>query len=112
MELYYNPNRMPESEIKETFIGRQWLPDELLEIIRRQPKGAGVQHVVLIGPRGIGKTTLLLMLQFAVRDSDLSKHWIAVRFPEESYGINDLADFWLAVASHLADESADSDILK
>jgi hypothetical protein len=33
-----------------------------------------------------------------------------VRFPEESYAITDLADFWLAAISHLAYETGDTDL--
>jgi DNA-binding MarR family transcriptional regulator len=111
MELYYNPEQMSETEIKQTFVGRQWLLDELLGVVKRQPKGAGVQHVLLIGARGMGKTTLLLMLRFAVLEGELGKKWQPVRFPEESYGINDLADFWLAALANLANEIRNDGLL-
>src|SRR5579871_86766 len=107
MESLYNPDLMSEEEIKQTFVARQSVVDELIGLIERQPEGAGVQHAVLIAPRGMGKTTVLLMVQFAVRDRGLDSRWQAVRFPEESYGINDLADFWLEVLGLLAQESAE-----
>ena len=111
MELYYNPEQMRESEIKDTFVARQWMVDELLSIIRRQPDGAGVQHALLIGPRGMGKTTMLLMLRFGVLDSELSESWMPVRFPEESYSVTDLADFWISVIAHLSYEAKDAQLL-
>ena len=110
MELYYNPEQMPASEIKQTFVGREVMLKELLALVRRQPQGAGVQHVVLIGARGMGKTTMLLMLGFAVLGSDLHEKWQPVRFPEESYAITDLADLWLAAISHLAYETGDTEL--
>ena len=110
MELYYNPEQMPDAEIKQTFVGREPLLKGLLDLVRRQPKGAGVQHVVLIGARGMGKTTMLLMLRFAVLDGDLQKKWQPVRFPEESYAITELADFWLAAIRHLAYETSDTEL--
>jgi Holliday junction resolvasome RuvABC ATP-dependent DNA helicase subunit len=75
MELLYNPDAMLEEEIKATFVARHDLIDELAALIARQPDGAGVQHVVIIAPRGMGKTTVLLMAQFAVRDGDLAANW-------------------------------------
>ncbi len=99
MELYYNPEQMPDSEIKQTFVARQWLIDELLSLLKRQPTGAGTQHAVIIGPRGIGKTTVLLMFRLGIIESELGKRWFPVRFPEESYSVNDLADFWMALTS-------------
>ena len=110
MELYYNPEQMPDAEIKQTFVGREPMLKELLALVRRQPQGAGVQHVLLIGARGMGKTTMLLMLRFAVLDGDLHKKWQPVRFPEESYAVTDLADFWLAAIRHLAYETGDTEL--
>jgi len=110
MELYYNPEQMPDAEIKQTFVGREPMLKELLALVRRQPMGAGVQHVLLIGARGMGKTTMLLMLRFAVLEGDLHKKWQPVRFPEESYAVTDLADFWLAAIHHLAYETGDKEL--
>lgn len=107
----YNPDTMSKEEIKALFVARQPLLDELVSTIRNQPTGAGVQHLLIIAPRGMGKTTMLLMLQFAVEDNkDISKTWQAVRFPEESYDITELADFWLKVLDYLDDESLKSKI--
>jgi tetratricopeptide (TPR) repeat protein len=110
VELYYNPEQMPATEIKQTFVGREVMLKELLALVRRQPQGAGVQHVLLIGARGMGKTTILLLLRFGVLESDLHNDWQPVRFPEESYAITDLADFWLAAISHLAYETGDMEL--
>jgi tetratricopeptide (TPR) repeat protein len=107
MELFYNPERMSETEIKETFVAYQWLVDEIISILKRQPKGAGVQHVVIVAPRGMGKTTLLLMLRFTVLSQDIAKRWQPVLFPEESYSVYDLADLWVEVIDHVASETGD-----
>lgn len=112
MERLYNPDLMPEDEIKKTFVAREGLVDELMSLVERQPDGAGVQHVVIIAPRGMGKTTVLLMVQFAIRDRGLAKHWQVVRFPEERYNIYDLADFWVEVLQHLDAETGDAELQK
>ena len=102
----YNPDSMSKEEIKALFVARQPLLNEFVSTIRNQQTGAGTQHLLIIAPRGMGKTTMLLMLQFAIEDNaDLSKNWQAVRFPEESYDITELADFWLKVLDYLDDES-------
>lgn len=112
MELLYNPDAMPEEEVKATFVARQWLVDEVASVIRRQPDGAGVQHILIIAPRGMGKTTVLLMAKFAINESRLSKRWHAVKFPEESYGVYDLADFWLEVLNIIAVDTNDEQLQK
>ena len=112
MELLYNPDSMPEEEVKATFVARQWLVDELVSLIKHQPDGAGVQHVLIIAPRGMGKTTMLLMAKFAINDGNLSKRWHTVKFPEESYGVYDLADFWLEVLNIVAADTNDDQLQK
>lgn len=109
MDNLYNPDTMSKEDIKALFVARQALLKEMVSLIKNQPHGAGVQHALIISPRGMGKTTMLLMLQFAVEDSkELSKEWQAVRFPEESYDITELADFWLKVLRYLGDATNDA----
>jgi DNA-directed RNA polymerase specialized sigma24 family protein/DNA-binding MarR family transcriptional regulator len=110
MELLYNPDRMPEEEIKATFVAREQLVDELVALVKGQPDGAGVQHAVIIAPRGMGKTTVLLMVKFAIKDRGLADRWQAVKFPEESYGVYDLADFWIETLDLIASDTADIEL--
>ncbi len=110
MELLYNPDQMPEEEIKETFVARQSLIDEIISLIERQSDGAGVQHLVIIAPRGMGKTTVMLMVKFAIKDRGLAGKWQAVKFTEESPSIYDLADFWLEVLKLLVADTKDRDL--
>lgn len=108
MQFLYNPSSMSKQEIKATFVGRENLIDEIISLIEHQPIGAGVQHVLTIAARGMGKTTILLMTQFAMEDKKLTKQWQPVKFAEESYGIYDLADFWLEVIYQLSAEIEDN----
>src|ERR1022692_317174 len=54
MELYYNPEQMPDAEIKQTFVGRGPLAKELLGPGGGQPKGGGGPPGVVVGPPGMG----------------------------------------------------------
>ena len=97
--LFYNPALLSKAELIRSFTARHELLERLLGVVRSQNGGsAGLQHLLLIGPRGTGKTTLLLRLRYAVEDDpELSARWMPVSFGEEEYGIGDLADFWLHV---------------
>ena len=75
MERLYNPALMSDEELQATFVARQPLIDELLSLIEHQPDGAGIQHVILIGPRGMGKTTTLLRLRLAIKERGLDASW-------------------------------------
>ena len=99
----YNPAQLAPDELKASFIARHETLARMLRLLAEQKPGHPCQHVVLVGPRGMGKTTLGLSFLQAVReDAELATKWQPVPFPEESYEIGDLADFWLAALRHLA----------
>ena len=98
----YNPAQLTPDELKASFVAREDTLAEMLRLIGEQPPGRPCQHVMLIGPRGMGKTTLGLRFLHAIGDTpDLVARWQPVAFYEESYEIGDLADFWLAALRHL-----------
>ena len=83
---------------------RQDLLERLLNDLRRVQPGSPPQHQLLIGQRGLGKTTLLRRLAFALEDdSALSVAWMPLVFPEEQYNVKNLGDFWLNCADALSD---------
>ena len=99
----YNPAQLAPDELKASFIARRETLEELLRVIRQEKPGRPCQHFLLIGPRGMGKTTLGLRFLLSIEDDpELAAGWQAVAFDEESYGIGDLADFWLTALHHLS----------
>ena len=99
----YNPAQLTPDELKASFVARGETLEEMLRLLREQTPGRPCQHMMLIGPRGMGKTTLGLRFLHAVEETpELAAIWQPVPFHEESYGIGDLADFWLAALRHLS----------
>ena len=98
----YNPAQLTPDELKASFVARGDTLAELLRLLANQTPGRPCQHMMLIGPRGMGKTTLGLRFLHAILEApDLAMGWQPVPFYEESYDIGDLADFWLAALRHL-----------
>ena len=98
----YNPAQLTPDELKASFVAREDTLAEMLRLLGEQPPGRPCQHVMLIGPRGMGKTTLGLRFLHAIGDvPDLATRWQPVAFYEESYEVGDLPDFWLAALRHL-----------
>lgn len=105
----YNPAQLTGDELEQSFIARQETLADLLRTIREQAPDSPCQHTLLIGPRGMGKTTMGLMcLRGIKQDSALAAKWQPVQFHEESYGIGDLADLWLTALRHLTHATGDS----
>ena len=92
----YNPALLDPDSLLREFIARQPLLESLLDAIRQNQPGRAPQHLLLVGPRGMGKTTTLWAVAHRVnRDPALAKTWLPVVFDEESRRVGDLADFWL-----------------
>ena len=104
----FNPGTFQsDEEVIEQFVVRQHQLDSVLEVVRGNIDSPSCQHVLIVAPRGRGKTMLLARVEAELRtDRDLSQQLLPVRFMEESPEIFDLADFWLEALFHLARESA------
>ena len=78
----------------------------VLDIVRANIDASSAQHVLLVAPRGRGKTMLLARAAAEMRrDDTLRSHFLPVRFMEESQEIYGLADFWLETLFHVARET-------
>ncbi len=92
----YNPALLSPEALLGEFIARRPLLDTLLDTVRQNEPGHAPQHGLLVGPRGMGKTTTLWAIAHSVaRDATLAGAWQPVVFDEESRRVGDLADFWL-----------------
>ena len=105
----YNPAQLSPDELKASFVARQETLTEMLRLLGEQNPDRPCQHILLVGSRGMGKTTLGLRFLQAVRETpDLAEAWQPVAFHEESYQVTDLADFWLTALHHLTRATRDS----
>ena len=104
----FNPGTFQsDDEVIRQFVVRQRELDVVLDVIRGNIDSPSCQHVLLVAPRGRGKTMLLARVGAELRtDSVLSERLFPVRFMEESQEITTLADFWLDALFHLARATA------
>jgi Flp pilus assembly protein TadD len=100
----YNPHLWGPEELKAIFVVRQRELALLHDAIKRAQQGHAPQHILLIGQRGMGKTTLLQRIALQIEEDDtLNQDWLALRFPEEQYTVSNLAELWGNVLGALAD---------
>ncbi|MFZ4526368.1 MAG: AAA family ATPase, partial [Chlorobium sp.] len=100
----YNPHLWSAEQLRAIFVARKNELADLQRTLRTTPSETVAQHVLLVGARGMGKSTLMRRLALAVEDDpDLSTVWLPLRFPEEQYTVATLGQFWANVLDSLAD---------
>ena len=105
----YNPGFLSDDELVESFCVRAREFDSFMEVIRECSGNSNI-HQLVIGPRGSGKTSLLLRVAAEIRrDPGLSSRFFPVVFAEESYGVSSAGEFWLECLSRLADQAPSRD---
>ena len=104
----FNPGTLQsDSGIIEQFTVRKHELDSVLDTLRSNIDSPSCEHVLVIAPRGRGKTMLLARTAAELRTNrECSQRLLPVRLMEESLEIFNLADFWLETLFHLAAEVA------
>ena len=104
----YNPGFLTDDEIIESFCVRTHEFESIDESLREMGSSSST-HSLVIGPRGSGKTHLLLRVAAEVRhDPDLSAIFPVV-FAEESYEVGTCGEFWLECLGHLAEQAPEDE---
>ena len=92
------------ARLRHTSVAREHIVDNAIESLRGSVGRKSKQHLLFIGPRGIGKTHLLSCIEDTVQsDETLSASVVVVRFPEESNRTLSFADFLIGLCEILKD---------
>ena len=107
----FNPGTFQsDAEVIRQFVVRKHQLDIVLEVLRGNIDSPSCQHVLVVAPRGRGKSMLLARVAAELRTDDgLSNFLFPVWFMEESQEIFNVADFWIEALFYLAKESVAGD---
>jgi len=100
---FFNPGRLSDGEIEQSFIARIAFFEFILKRIVAEDPNSIPQHHLIIGQRGMGKSSLLVRIAAELRKPPYKDSFIPLSFPEEQYNIDRLAKFWLNCLDALAD---------
>ena len=100
----YNPGLWSREELKRYFVARMETLDRIIDDLRRERPGSSPQHRIILGLRGMGKSTLLRRIAIAVEeDGELAGQWLPLTFPEEQYNVASPCDLWTNCLDALCD---------
>ncbi len=107
----FNPGTFQsDEELSRQFVVRERELGIVLEILHGNVGAPSCQHVLLVAPRGRGKTMLLARVAAELRTNrEFSEQLLPIRFMEESQEIFNLGDFWLETLFHIAREIGKND---
>ena len=104
----YNPGFLTDSEIISSFCVRTGEFESIIESVR-ECTGNSNTHTIVIGPRGSGKTHLLLRVAAEVRQEALLAGFFPIVFAEESYEVSTIGEFWLECLGRLAEQAPEGE---
>ena len=100
----YNPGFLSDDEIVASFCIRNAEFASLLEFLYASGGNANA-HSLVVGPRGSGKTHLMLRVAAEVRRDARLSGFYPIVFAEESYEVATVGEFWLECLNHLAEQA-------
>ena len=100
----FNPGtHQSDEDVIRQFVVREGELQIVLRTLADNVDTACCQHLLLMAPRGRGKTMMLARVAAEIRtNGELAPHYLPIRFMEESQEIFSIADFWLETLFHLA----------
>jgi Flp pilus assembly protein TadD len=101
---FYNPDRLEDQAFLTGFVVRQDLAAKILARLGEiKPRGLA-QHRLIVGQRGMGKTSLLRRIALGVRaEPALAAVLLSLSFREEQYNVHNLHVFWSNCLDALGD---------
>ena len=102
----FNPGTFQsDEEVIEQFVVREHELQIVMDTLRRNIKARSCQHLLIVAPRGRGKTMLLARSAAEIRtNEELANRLVPIRFMEESHEIFTIGDFWMEALFQLASE--------
>jgi tetratricopeptide (TPR) repeat protein len=101
---FYNPDQLNDDTFLTGFVARQALVTKILSRLGDiKPRGLA-QHRLIVGQRGMGKTSLLRRIALGIRDEPaLAAVLLPLSFREEQYNVHNLHIFWCNCLGALGD---------
>ena len=109
----YSPGNMDRESLEALFVGRQDIMEDVLSRITRSVQSPEKHYLLLVGPRGSGKTHLLALachrLMDRLRADDACDRVVVAVLNEEEWGVASYLDLVVRILRAMADQAPDLD---
>ena len=105
----YSPGNMNRESLEAVFVGRDDVMEAVLTRVAKSIRGPQKHYILLVGPRGSGKTHLLALayhrLMASVRADDVGDRVAIALLNEEEWGVASYLDLVVRILRALAEEA-------
>lgn len=110
--MKYNPAFLSDQDLVGSFVVRDSVLAKVREILVECSASATNQHILLVAPRGFGKSTLLRRVAAAMRAEPELAGWHPIIYSEEAFEITSVASFWLEALFFLAQQGGGDEVME
>ena len=105
----YSPGNMSRESLEALFVGRHDVMEDVLSRVTRSIRSPEKHYILLVGPRGSGKTHLLALAHHRLMDrvdaADTRDSVAVALLNEEEWGVASFLDFVVRILRALADQA-------
>ena len=104
----YSPGNMDRQSLETLFVGRDDLMEDMLARVTKSVLGKGKHYVLLVGPRGSGKTHFLALARHRLMDrfaaANAQRKVVVAPLKEEERGVASFLDLVVRILRAIADQ--------
>jgi tetratricopeptide (TPR) repeat protein/DNA-binding transcriptional ArsR family regulator len=100
----FTPSLSKPETLETITVGRQKELKRIVELVADSVQTKSKHHVLLIGPRGIGKTHLISLINYYLKEkNDFSDRMVTVWLREEEWGVSSFLDLLIRILQNLVE---------
>ena len=105
----YSPGNMSRESLEALFVGRDGIMEDVLSRLMKSVKGPEKHFLLLVGPRGSGKTHFIALahhrLLERLGDADVRNEVLVAELKEEEWGVASFLDLVVRILKAIADQA-------